>query len=125
MVGSQPNSHQPYRIYTVAVAADDGATFKLTEAFDGTAAAAALTIVRDGVPHLYVETVADGQAAWTYDIFFTGPHLANVPELAIVDEGTGEPCPPCSSCSDIDSCVSGQNNYLFVLLASVSKQLPL
>lgn len=72
--------------------ADAEAAFTLTEAFDGTTSAAAvLTIVRDGVPHLYVETVADGQAAWTYDIFFTGPHLANVPELEVVDEGAGTP----------------------------------
>lgn len=70
--------------------ADAGGAFKLTEAFDGTSdSAAVLTIVRDGIPTLYVETIADGQAAWTYDIFFTGPHLANVPELAVVDEGIG------------------------------------
>lgn len=77
----------------MALAADDGATFELTEAFDGTAAAAVVTIIGDGVPHFHVETVADGQAAWTYDIFFTGPHLANVPELAVVDvdEGAGAP----------------------------------
>lgn len=86
----QPISHQSDRIYTVALAnAEEG--FTLTEAFQGTTSTAVLTIVRDGVPHFYVETVADGQAAWTYDIFFTGPHLANVEELAVVDEGTGAP----------------------------------
>lgn len=64
--------------------------FSLTEAFDGPdTEEAALSIVGDGVPQFYVETVADGQAAWTYDIFFTGAHLANVPELLVVDEGTG------------------------------------
>lgn len=91
MVVSQPKSHQSERIYTVALVLDDGVTFKLTEAFDGTAAAAVVTIIKDGVPHFYVETVADGQAAWTYDIFFTGPHLANVPELAVLDGSTGAP----------------------------------
>lgn len=64
--------------------------FKLTEAFDGVNTAnAVLSLLGDGTPRLYVETVADGQAAWTYDIFFVGPHLANVPELVIIDEGTG------------------------------------
>lgn len=50
-----------------------------------------MSIIEDGVPRLFVETLVDGQAAWTYDIFFTAPHLANVPELDLVDEGTGEP----------------------------------
>lgn len=88
----QPNqtcNNQPYRIYTVALANGEEA-FTLTEAFDGAdTVAATLAIIGDGVPQFYVETVANGQAAWTYDIFFTGPHLANVPELAIFDEGTG------------------------------------
>ncbi|CAM9978388.1 unnamed protein product, partial [Hapterophycus canaliculatus] len=58
------------------------------QAFDGVyTEAATLSIVGDGVPQFYVETVADGQAAWTYDIFFTGPHLANVPELVVLEEG--------------------------------------
>lgn len=66
--------------------------FTLTETFDGADTAdAAISIIGDGVPQFYVETLADGQAAWTYDIFFTGSHLANVPELVVVDEGTGGP----------------------------------
>lgn len=78
--------------------ADGEEAFTLTEAFDGAdTVAATLSIVEDGVPQFYVETVADGQAAWTYDIFFTGPHLANVPELAIVDEGTGVSTFVCSA----------------------------
>lgn len=65
--------------------------FSLTEAFDGVDTEyAALSVIDDGVPQLYVETVADGQAAWQYDIFFAGPHLANIPELTIFDEGTGD-----------------------------------
>lgn len=84
-------NYQPYRIYTVALA-DGEEAFTLTEAFDGAdTVAATLSIIGDGVPQFYVETVADGQAAWTYDVFFTGPHLSNVPELVIVDEGTGAP----------------------------------
>ena len=64
--------------------------FKLTEAFDGVDIEdATFSLIRDGEPRLHVETLANGQSAWTYDIFFTGPHLANVPELVIVDEGTG------------------------------------
>lgn len=60
------------------------------EPFNGVnSEAATLSIVVDGLPHLYVETVADGQAAWTYDIFFAGPRLADVPELVVVDEGRG------------------------------------
>lgn len=79
-----------YRIYTVALA-NGAAAFSLTEAFDGVYTEyAALSIVGDGVPQLFVETVADGQAAWQYDIFFAGPHLANIPELTIFDEGTGD-----------------------------------
>lgn len=63
----------------------------MTEAFDGTEnGEATLSIVEDGVPTLHVETLADGQAAWTYDVFFAAPHLANVPEVAVVDEGTGK-----------------------------------
>lgn len=70
--------------------ADGEEAFTLTEAFVGVDTEdAILSIVGDGVPQFYVETVADGQAAWTYDVFFTGPHLANVPELVVVDEGTG------------------------------------
>lgn len=65
--------------------------FSLTEAFDGVDTEyAVISIVGDGVPQLYVETVADGQAAWQYDIFFAGPHLADIPELTIFDEGTGK-----------------------------------
>ena len=72
------------------MAVADGTSFTLTEAFDGdTTDPRVLTIVRDGVPQFYVETLAEGQAAWTYDVFFTGSHLADVPELVIVDEGTG------------------------------------
>lgn len=63
--------------------------FKLTEAFDGVNTAnAVLYLVHDGIPRFHVETITEGQAAWTYDIFFVGPHLANVPELVILDEGT-------------------------------------
>lgn len=81
---------QPYRIYTVAVTKGAKA-FSLTEAFDGVDKDnATVSIVKDGVPRLHVETLADGQAAWTYDIFFTGPHFANVAELTVVDEGSGE-----------------------------------
>lgn len=84
---------QPYRIYTVALANGEE-PFSLTEAFDGISTEeAALSIVGDGVPQFHVETVADGQAAWTYDIFFTAPHLGNVPELVVFDEGTGERSP--------------------------------
>lgn len=65
--------------------------FSLTEAFDGTGnGEAVLSIVGDGIPSLHVETLADGQAAWTYEVFFVAPHLANVPELVVVDEGTGK-----------------------------------
>lgn len=64
----------------------------MTEAFDGSDYSnATVSIIGDGVPRLFVETLVDGQAAWTYDIFFTAPHLANVPELDLVNEGTGEP----------------------------------
>lgn len=63
--------------------------FKLTEAYDGVNTAnAVLYLVGDGTPRFHVETITEGQAAWTYDIFFVGPHLANVPELVILDEGT-------------------------------------
>lgn len=87
---SFPANYQSYRIYTVALA-NEAEAFSLTEAYDGVDTEdAVLSIIGDGVPHLYVETVADGQAAWTYDIFFAGPQLANVPELVVVDEGTGK-----------------------------------
>lgn len=81
---------QPYRIYTIATA-DGAEKFSLMEAFDGSDHDnTTMSIIGDGVPRLFVETLVDGQAAWTYDIFFTGPHLADVSELVLVDEGIGE-----------------------------------
>lgn len=78
--------------------ADGEEAFTLTEAFDGVDTEyAAVSIIGDGVPQFYVETVADGQAAWTYDIFFAGPHLANTPQLTVFDEGKGEKVNPQAS----------------------------
>lgn len=74
------------------MALTDGADIiTLTEAFDGSDHEnATLSIVQDGTPHFHVETVVNGQAAWTYEIFFVSPYLANVPELVVADQDTGE-----------------------------------
>lgn len=44
-------------------------------------------VVAGGVPDFNVDTIVDGRASWSYDIFFTAPTFGNVNPLVVVDEG--------------------------------------
>ncbi|CAM9750091.1 unnamed protein product, partial [Phaeothamnion confervicola] len=83
------------RIYTVAVT-DTNEPLRLTERFrcgdDGCSGNATAWRVADGVPRLLLETTVQGEASWTYDVYFVHPTLAEVPTLALADEGSYGAC---------------------------------
>jgi len=45
-----------------------------------------------GAPSFAVRDVQHGRDVWTYDVFFAGPHHANVAELRVLYEGTTGDC---------------------------------
>jgi len=91
-------SKDAHKVYTVA-AINGRQDFTLKETFEcvgssssdvGCGSGKGVYLVRDyGSPALWVETIVEGAAQWSYDIYFTGPTLGNVESLAVVEEGDG------------------------------------
>ena len=92
-------SKDAHKVYTVA-AINGRQDFTLKETFECVVSVGrsdvicgggrSVYLVRDyGSPALWVETIVEGAAQWSYDIYFTGPTLGNVESLAVVEEGDG------------------------------------
>jgi hypothetical protein len=75
------------RIFTVARVS--GTAVELTELYrSASATGQLLTLVNDGVPAMRVETLTDGAAAYTHDLYFSHPTLATVAPLTVVQACT-------------------------------------
>ena len=63
----------------------------LTENFDGstTTGTTTLHLIGGGSPHFNVEVVREGVDEYVYDIFFTGSHWKNAPEITVNVFGDG------------------------------------
>ena len=78
------------KAYVIKAIDSAGTTVTLTEAFSTSSAGSLkdVTLITGGVPQFAVTTLEAGIDAYTYDIYFTGAHLANVGTLEIENEGT-------------------------------------
>ena len=80
----------PSKVYTVHHTSIDGSTLFLTENFDGSSTTGVtLSIIGGGVPHFDVEVAREGVDEYVYDIFFTGSHWINVPQITLNVFGDG------------------------------------
>ena len=78
------------KVYTVDHTSLDGNTLVLSENFRGsTTGAASLYLMRGGIPQFDVQIVRDGLDEFVYDIFFTGAHWRNVPQIQVNQFGDG------------------------------------
>jgi len=81
----------PSKIYTVEHMSVDGMTLFLTEKFAGstTAGTSTLYLVGGGSPRFDVQVARQGVDEYVYDIFFTGSHWRNIPQIVVNTYGDG------------------------------------
>ena len=81
----------PLKIYIVDHTSDNGMTLILTENFEGstTTGTTTLHLIGGGSPHFDVQIAWEGGDEYAYDVFFTGSHWKNVPEIAVNTFGDG------------------------------------
>ncbi|KAL9190302.1 hypothetical protein ACHAXT_007513 [Thalassiosira profunda] len=79
------------KVYTVDHTRGDGSTLVLTETFDGstTTGTTTLHLIDGGTPQFNVEIVREGVDEHVYDVFFTGSHWKDVPEMSVSVFGDG------------------------------------
>ncbi|KAL7554975.1 hypothetical protein ACHAWF_018557 [Thalassiosira exigua] len=85
------SSLESSKVYTVDHTSDDGSTLVLTEYFAGstTVGTTTLHLISGGSLHFNVNVAREGVDQYAYDIFFSGSHWKNVPELAVNTFGDG------------------------------------
>ena len=80
----------PSKVYTVDYRSIDGNSLFLTESFEGSSTStASLYLIRGGIPQFDLQIVRNGVDEYSYDIFFTGSHWRNVPEIQVNIFGDG------------------------------------
>jgi len=81
----------PSKIYTVDHIRADDVSIVLTETFYGstTAASVSIHLVSGGVPQFNVEVIQEGIDEYVYDLFFTGSHWTDVPQIRVNTFGDG------------------------------------
>ncbi|KAL7542723.1 hypothetical protein ACHAXR_012023, partial [Thalassiosira sp. AJA248-18] len=81
----------PSKVYTVDHTSTDGSTLVLTENFDGstTTGTTTLNLIGGGSPHFNVQVDREGVDDYVYDVFFTGSHWKDVPEITVNTFGDG------------------------------------
>ena len=81
----------PSKVYTIDHTSDDGSTLFLTENFQGstTTGTTTLHLIGGGSPQFNVKIVREGVDEYVYDVFYTGSHWRNAPEITVNTFGDG------------------------------------
>eukprot|EP00970_Alexandrium_tamarense_P009994 scaffold1976_cov187-Alexandrium_tamarense.AAC.23 len=79
------------KMYTVDHTSEDGTMLVLAEDFGGftISGTASLYLIKGGTPQFNVEVMREGQDEYVYDLFFTGSHWTNAPEIQVNTFGDG------------------------------------
>ena len=81
----------PSKIFTVDHILPDNQSIVLTETFYGSTMSGSATIhsISGGVPHFSVQVIQEGIDEHVYDLFFTGSHWGDVPQINVNTYGDG------------------------------------